>query len=47
DPKGVVQWYNHDLGLEVVGGRYIEGGETQALGFKEKGAAKQENEARK
>ena len=39
DPKEVAQWYNRHLGLEVFGGRHIDGGETQALGSKEKGPA--------
>ena len=39
DPKEVTLWYNRHLGLEVFGGRDMDGGETQALGSKEKGAA--------
>ncbi|MBV8214514.1 MAG: VOC family protein [Verrucomicrobia bacterium] len=40
DPKEVAQWYSQHLGLEVLGGRHIGGGETQALGSpKEKGPA--------
>ena len=40
DPKEVARWNSHHLGLKVIGGRHIEGGETQALGSpKEKGAA--------
>ena len=39
DPKEVAQWYNRHLGLEVFGGRDMDGGVTQALGSKEKGAA--------
>jgi catechol 2,3-dioxygenase-like lactoylglutathione lyase family enzyme len=40
DPKEVARWNSHHLGLKVIGGRHIEGGETQALGSpKEKGPA--------
>lgn len=36
NPKEMAQWCNRHLGVEVLGSRHIEGGETQALGFQEK-----------